>query len=185
VARAEAAIRRHLAGPRLIVGRPRLNPQAALSRLRAMARAGTPPTPELLAALVEALEGAVKPRRRGRPPGRRGAHDPELAAMAGLRAVAGSPLPLYGAPYGPGYSQCAAVAIAMQRCGFKQCATPAAVAKLARRWHQRLRAMRPLAAVMAQFVAGAEEMRRVTDALARIAKADFTRIINGLGLFKK
>jgi hypothetical protein len=105
--------------------------------------------------------------------------------MAGLRAVAGSPLPVFGAPFGPGYSQCAAVAIAMQRCGFKQCATPAAVAKLARRWHQRLREMRPVLEALAQFVARAEEMRRVTDALARIAKADFTKKINGLGLYEK
>jgi hypothetical protein len=207
VARAEAAIRRHLARPRLIVGRPRPTRQAALSQLKALAEAGTPPTPELLAALVEALEGAVKPRRRGRPPGRRGAHDPEGAAMAGLRAVAGSPLPVFGAPFGPGYSRCAAVAEAMRRCGFRQYVTPAAVANVARQWRRRLRAMRPLAAVMAQFAARAEEMRRVTDALtrlnvalsaysavarggahpalARYAKADFTRTINGLGLFKK
>jgi hypothetical protein len=175
-----------------------------------MAEAGTPPTPAQLAALVEALEGDVKPRRRGRPPGRRGAHDPEGATMAGLRALEGSPLPLYGAPYGPGYSQCAAVALAMQRCGFKQCATPAAVANMARQWHRRLREMRPLADALAQFAAVTEDMRRLsaatgdmrrlTDAMARLAAAarvgahltlpklvtaDFDRIINALGLFKK
>jgi hypothetical protein len=111
--------------------------------------------------------------------------------MAGLRAVAGSPLPVFGAPFGPGYSQCAAVAEAMRRCGFKQCATPAAVAKLARRWHQRLREMRPVLEALAQFVARAEETKRLADAmarvgahLARIAKADFTNKINGLGLYE-
>jgi hypothetical protein len=186
VARAEAAIRGHLAGrirfrSSSLTGSSSLTPQAAVSRLREMAEAGTPPTPELLAALTEALESDVKPRRRGRPPGQRGTHESVSAAWAGLRALAGSPLPLYGAPYGPGYSQCAAVALAMQRCGFKQCATPAAVANLARQWHRRLRAMRPLADALAQFAAPGE----VTAALARIAKADFSSIINGLGLFQK
>jgi hypothetical protein len=215
VTRAEGAIRRHLARPRLIVGRPPLTPQAPVSRLRAMAEAGTPPTPEQLAALVEALQ----PRRRGRPPGRRGAHDPELAAMAGLRALAGSPLPLYGAPYGPGYSRCHAVAEALRRCGFRQCASPAAVANVARQWRRQLRSpgFRKMAAVMAQLAAVTEEMRPLADALAqlaarpevtrpladalsvssalarvgahptlpRLATADFDRIINALGLFKK
>jgi hypothetical protein len=91
------------------------------------------------------------------------------AAWAGLRALAGSRLPVFGAPYGPGYSRCAAVALAMQRCGFQQCATPAAVANLARQWHRRRREMRPLANALAQFAAPGE----VTAALARIAKADF------------
>jgi hypothetical protein len=128
--------------------------------------------------------------------------------MAGLRAVEGSPLPVFGAPYGPGYSQCAAVALAMQRCGFKQCATPAAVANMARQWHRRLREMRPVLEALAQFAARAEDMRRlsaatedmrrlddamaqlaalgeVTAALARYAKADFTKTINALRLFGK
>jgi hypothetical protein len=44
VARAEAAIRRHLAG-RIRLGPSPLTPQVALSRLRAMAEAGTPRRP--------------------------------------------------------------------------------------------------------------------------------------------
>jgi hypothetical protein len=134
-----------------------------------MARAGETPTPEQVAALTEALESAVKPRRRGRPPGQRGTHESVSAAWAGLRALAGSPLPVFGAPYGPGYSQCAAVALAMQRCGFKQCATPAAVANLARQWHRRLREMRPLADALAQFAAVTEAMRPLADAMAQFA----------------
>jgi hypothetical protein len=101
-----------------------------------MAEADEPPTPEQVAALAEAMEGAVKPRKRGRPPGRLSTAD---AAWAGLRALEGSPLPVYGSAFGPGYSRCAAVALAMRRCGFRQFATPAAVANLARQWRRRQR----------------------------------------------
>jgi hypothetical protein len=157
VAQAEAAIRRCLAGPRLGFGRPPLTPQVALSRLKELAEAGTPPTPEPLAALVEALQ----PRRRGRPPKRGSTAAAESAAWAGLRALARSPLPVFGA----GYSRCAVVAEAMRRSGFRQGATPGAVSKLARQWRRRLREMRPVLEALAQFAARAEEMRRVTDAM--------------------
>jgi hypothetical protein len=122
--------------------------------------------------------------------------------MAGLRALAGSPLPLYGAPYGPGYSRCHAVAEALRRCGFRQCASPAAVANVARQWRRQLRSpgFRKMAAVMAQLAAVTEVTRPLADALSvssalarvgahptlpRLATADFDRIINALGLFKK
>jgi hypothetical protein len=161
VARAEAAIRRHLAGPRLIVGRPPLTPQAALSRLRALAEAGETPTPEQAAGLAEALQ----PRKRGRPPKPRTTSDPEAAAWAGLRALEDSDLAVFGAPFGPGYSRYAAVAFAMRRCGFRQCATSAAVANLARQWRRLLQDMRRLTDTLAQFAARAEAMRPLADAM--------------------
>jgi hypothetical protein len=84
----------------------------------------------------------------------------------------------------------------MRRCGFKQFATPGAVSKLARQKGrlQRSGGYRALA----QFVARTEEMRPLADAISKLAaaarggahlaifaRADFGRIINALGLFKK
>jgi hypothetical protein len=90
----------------------------------------------------------------------------------------------------------------MRRCGFRQGATPAAVANLARQWRRQLRSpgFRKLAAVMAQLAARAEVMGRLGGALEvslalarvgahptlpRIATADFDSVIRALGFFKK
>jgi hypothetical protein len=122
--------------------------------------------------------------------------------MAGLRALGGSPLPLYGGPLNAGYSRCHAVAEALRRCGFRRGATSAAVANVARQWRRQLRSpgFRKLADAMAQFATVTEDMRRTADALsaysalaragahfalARYARADLSWIIRYLGLYGK
>jgi hypothetical protein len=161
VATAEVAIRRRLALRQVFPGLSRESPQAVAARLRELAAAGETPTPEQLAALAEALEGAANPRGRGRPRTDLSIGSPEwAAAVAGLDSLGTSPLPLYANPFGPGLSRCLAVAEAMRRCGLRKGATPAAVAKVARIRGQLLRQIEivrgMIADCRAQFAALAE-----------------------------